>query len=359
MYKIKLSGIIADEMDAVFFGDEGIITLSKVEKELQAADGQDIEVDFSSIGGLVSVGVDIFFAFRNYKRNNPGAQMILNMKSQIASMASHIASGEFWDLITVEDISSWMIHNPSAYADGDYRVMKDMADYLERLAVMYSTAYVKRSKKPEKEIRAMMDKTTFLFGGEIVNAGFADEILVTAEEKNKPAMIAQMELKHKSIMQKINQSELYQNDYLKAVAKMTDITPTMEAPASGGKNITQEVIIMNIDELKKNNPELCAELKEAGRIQGEQSEHERVKSLIAMKQNEEFKGLTMVHERIDKSISEKESLTDCKLAIMALLSKNSILAHTESPGAIGGDVTMTSTGLDPEDAKKKKLNEEN
>lgn len=141
VHKIKLFGVIASDMEAAFFGDEGLITLSMVENELKTANGKDIEVDLSSVGGLVSVGVDIYFAFRDYKRNNPQAQMILNMKSQVASMASHIASGEFWDMVTAEDISSWMIHNPAMYVGGDYRIMKEASDHLERLAAMYSTSY--------------------------------------------------------------------------------------------------------------------------------------------------------------------------------------------------------------------------
>jgi ATP-dependent protease ClpP protease subunit len=291
--------------------------------------------------------------------------MILNMKGEVSSMASHIGAGEFWDLITVEDITSWMMHNPSTVSGGDYRKMRDTADILERMAALYSTSYVKRSGKPEKEIRAMMDKTTYLFGDEIVKAGFADEVLKTEIEKNKPAMTAALELKHKTLMQKISQSETLQYDYLKAVAQMevmkTPPAPIIirtETPATGGQNITQEVI-MNIDELKKTNPELHAEILMAGKAQGEQAEHERVKSLIALKQKDEFKGLTMIQERIEKSITEKESLTDCQLALMAMLSSNSVQSHIESPGEVGGQVSMSSTGLDPKDAEKRKLNEEN
>jgi ATP-dependent protease ClpP protease subunit len=345
VHKIKLFGVIASDMEAAFFGDEGLITLSMVENELKTANGKDIEVDLSSVGGLVSVGVDIYFAFRDYKRNNPQAQMILNMKSQVASMASHIASGEFWDMVTAEDISSWMIHNPAMYVGGDYRIMKEASDHLERLAAMYSTSYKSRSKKPDKEIRAMMDKTTYLFGEEIVKNGFADEVLSTSEEKNRPSMIAQMELKYKSVMQKINQSESFQNGLQSAVARMQKeepLTPEkteQQKPATSGQNKTQEKIKMTVDELKKDHSDVHTAIMSAGESdgfkKGIEAEQGRVKSLIEMKKRKDFEGITMIHERIDEAIEKGESIADVQMAIVAMSLKGGAVSAALDSNEIG------------------------
>lgn len=226
-YKFKLYGIIASNLEAMLFGDENLITLEKVEAHLEEAAGNDIEVDLSSVGGLVSVGTDIYFAFRDYKRKNPNAQMIANIKSEAASMMSLITSGEFWDIVTVEDISSWMNHNPSNYAEGDYRVMESNTDYLRRLANLYAGVYSARSGKSEREVKAMMDKTTFLYGKEIVEAGFADEVLETTTEKNRDSMLATMQLKYETTMEKIKQIKFKNEDIKKAAAKLEDIGTVM------------------------------------------------------------------------------------------------------------------------------------
>lgn len=354
VYKIKLSGVIASDMEASWFGDEGLITLKQVETELKNAGGQDIEVDLSSVGGLVSAGVDIYFALRDYKRQNPTAQMQLNMKSQIASMASHIASGEFWDLITAEDITSWMIHNPSMYVEGDYRIMKDASEYLERLSALYAGSYIKRSKKSEKEVRSMMDKTTYLFGEEIVKAGFADEILPTAEEKNKPAMISKIELKYKSIMKKISQHEGTENDYLKAVAKMQDEITTQK-PAESGKN-NQEEIKMNFDEVKTTFSSELAGIEMAGKDKGKVEMVANNKAIMELKAKEEFKNLPFIQERCDKALMEGEKIEDLKMSINAMLLDPKNAASLESPGNIntGGQGTMSGEHSNDKDKSEVK-----
>lgn len=352
VYKFKLSGVIADDWEANYFGDEGLITLKQVEAELKNAGGQDIEVDFSSVGGLVPVGVDIFFAFRDYKRANPQAQMQLNMKSQIASMASHIASGEFWDMITAEDITSWMIHNPSMYGGGDYKAWRAGSEYLERLAVLYSGSYIKRSKKSEKEIRSMMDKTTYLFGEEIVKAGFADILQPTAEEKNSTAMIAQMELKYKSIMQKISQRELQQDDYLKAVAKLKDEPVTMQKPAESGQNKIQEDVKMNFDEVKTTFSSELAGIEKAGIDKGKENMIANNKAIMEFKDKAEYKNLPFIQERCDKALMEGEDFADVKMAVMALMLDPKNAAMIESPGNINTGGSDTVSGESDNQTKK-------
>ena len=217
VYKFKMNGVFASEFESMLFGDDDLITYKKTESELQQANGKDIEVDLSSVGGLVDVGVDIFFMFRDYKGQYPTAQMQLNIKSQAASMASMFSSGEFWDLVTVEDISSFMVHNPANGMCGDYNEMYKNAEYLERLSKLYAGVYAKRSKKSDKEIRKMMDETTFLFGEEIVRNGFADEIMKTDKDKDRDSYFAQMELKYKSTMEKLETVRMQRKDIEKAV----------------------------------------------------------------------------------------------------------------------------------------------
>lgn len=361
--KIKMVGVFASDMEAMYFGDEGLITYKNTQTELNNANGGDIEVDLSSVGGLVDVATDIFIAFRDYKRDNPTAQLILNIKTQASSAASFFAAGEFWDMITVEDISSWMIHNPANYMFGDYQIMQENADYLKRLSALYSSTYAKRSKKTDKEIRSMMDKTTFLYGQEIVDAGFADEVLSTSGGKNKDSDFAKMQMKYKSMMSKIRQIEMKDDDFHKAVASIEKATTpltmyqtvtvidntTMQKPAKSGENNNQEEVNMTAEELKKANPDTFAGIEMAG----VDKERARVKSLTEMKKRKDFEGIEPIMARIDEGIENGESQESVFAGISAILMKNSVQASLESPGNIngGGETTMSGEGGKPEPAK--------
>lgn len=345
--KIKLFGVIASDLEAAFFGDEGLITLKKVETFLKESNGNDIEVDFSSIGGVVDVGVDIYFAFRDYKRQFPQAQMILNIKSQCASMASHIASGEFWDIVTVEDISSWMLHNPSNGIYGDYRDMQANADYLSRLSTLFSDSYSRRAEKTVKEIRKMMDDTTYLFGKEIVEAGFADEVLATADsdKSNKDSMIAQMQLKYNSTMEKIKQLKYKPDDFERAVAKLKDDEKiTMHTPAIGGVNNIQEVVIMNFDEAKKTFSAELANIEQAGKDQGKAEMIANNKAIMEFMNKPEYKALPFVQERCTKALESGESFADMKLSVQALMLDPKNQAAIESPKDLNAGGSSSVSG---------------
>lgn len=357
IYKFKMFGVIASEIESIIFGDEDLITLKDVENNLVQANGDDIEVDLSSVGGLVNVGVDIYFELRDYKRNNPNSEMILNIKSQAASMASHIASGEFWDLITVEDISSYMLHNPENYMHGDYIVMQENADFLQRLSSLYSMSYIKRSGKSEKEIRGMMDKTTFIYGEEVVQAGFADEVLTTGEEINRESMIAHMQLKYDSMVQKFQQIEMKNEDFKKAVAKL-DINKEHDSgsnnnkqqPATGGNNNKQEgrTMAKTVEELRTENPDLYKETIQAGSDQAKSDMIANNKAIMEFKNKDEFKNLEFIQNRCEESLENSENIADLKMAVQALMLDPKNQASLDSPDDIDGGDSSTVSGEEGE-----------
>ena len=95
MKKIILSGLVGDE-----------ITAANIRPQLNGAAGDDIGVHLSSIGGLVSAGLEIFNLFRDYRRDYPAARMTLSMKGEVASMASYLAVNPAFDLVAAEDNAS-------------------------------------------------------------------------------------------------------------------------------------------------------------------------------------------------------------------------------------------------------------
>ena len=103
------------------------VTPNKIKKQLDAAKGKDIDVHITSPGGFVFDGIEIFNAFRDYKKQYPKAQMMLTIKGLAASMASYLAVNPAFDLVAAEDNAVFMIHNAWGGAVGDYREMKKSA----------------------------------------------------------------------------------------------------------------------------------------------------------------------------------------------------------------------------------------
>jgi len=155
--------------------------------ELHDAAGDDLDIQVASPGGSVFDGLEIFNAIRDYRRQNPSAQIVITLKGLAASMASYIASVEVANRVRAEDNAVFMLHNPWSIASGDHREMQKSSDFLKGLADLLATAYVKRSRKSRAEITKMMDAETWLFGDEIKAAGFADEIIQGSDDNGKPS----------------------------------------------------------------------------------------------------------------------------------------------------------------------------
>jgi len=315
----------------------------------------DLEVDLSSPGGSVFEGIEIFNLFRDYKRENPDSQMILNIKGIAASMGSYLAANEIFDLVTVEDNATHMIHNPIMGVYGDYQDMKKGADFLEGLAEMIAPTYSNRSGQTIQQIRESMDNETWLFGKEIVEAGFADELIKTDNKTSRSSAVANSELKLKAVMKKVKEKEITENEIEIAAAILNKYKINLKnekednknkldsnKPAKGGKN-NQEVVIMNYDELKKDYPEIHAKAIKVGEDKGIEKVKANNKALINFKNQKEFEGIEAVHKRIDEAIENSENIDDVKIAVMAILSKNSVQASIESPGDIsnGNDISVS------------------
>lgn len=181
-----------------------------IRQQLQAANGKDIEVHMVSPGGSVMDGIEIFNMFRDYKRANPDSQNILIIKGMAASMATYLAMNPAFDLVAAEDNAVFMIHNAWGGTSGDYREMKLFAEILEGLTNIIGKEYAKKTKIKLKEIREMMDAETWLFGEEILKAGFIDEMVPSdnpKSRKSKSQALAMAKLRYDKLSDKMSQRE--------------------------------------------------------------------------------------------------------------------------------------------------------
>ena len=189
-------------------GEIGWDVLPKdITEQLNEAKGEDLEINIASPGGYVFDGIEIYNAIRGYKRKYPDAQIIANMRGIVASMASYIAMNPAIDILTAEDNAVFMIHNVWGIAVGDYNEMQKTAEIFEGLTNILSDAYVGKTGKDKKEIRKMMDAETWMFGSEIKEAGFCDEITDSCdEETDKASAIIDGKAKFKMLSERIKEN---------------------------------------------------------------------------------------------------------------------------------------------------------
>ena len=322
VFEIDLSGV---------FGWD--ITPSSIKEKLASANGKDIQVNISSVGGSVFDGIDIFNQFREYKRKNPNAQMIARMSGVVASMAAYIAMASFFDMVTAEDNAAFMIHNSWTFAIGDKNELRKAANLLDGLDQPMVKLVAKKTGKSEKQAQVLLDEESWFFGDQIVDAGFADEIIQEGESEPIELAEAQMLLKEK-------QKELSHKLFAKHTQNI----------AASLKPEKKELI----DEEKN----MAIEKKEKEEIQANAiaTAQERVSSIMALKEKykESLKDkpnvLALITDIIDKAIidpkAEKaEVLTD----IVTALSSGNVQASLESPGETPQGQSDTASGEQSEE----------
>lgn len=257
-------------------------TTNDFRKALDEAAGDDLDIEISSPGGSVYDGNTIYDLILKYKKDYPNAKVTITSFGISASMASIISLAG--DEHHVYENTTYIIHNPWSLEIGDYNDMRKTADILERLAIMSARIYAEKSKKSIKEIREKMDNETYFYGQEILDYGLADKILKTDEESDKQEKIALARAALKTTLQKMKNTKGY--DYKKDISKIAakinidlnkKIDKELKIPASAGK-YNQTEVIMNLEEFKKNYPDLYAQIVQIGIDE----ERDRVKAHLTL-----------------------------------------------------------------------------
>jgi ATP-dependent Clp protease, protease subunit len=166
MKNITISGVIG--WDA---------TSGQLRESLREANGEDVEITISSPGGFVSDGLEMFNLIRNYAGNTTA-----RLSGYAMSMASYIPLAA--NRIVAEDNAVYMIHNVRGGVFGDHNDILNYGATTKGMSKLIAKAYAKRTGKSMEEVGKMMDVETYLFGDEMVDHGFIDEIITTDVEKD-------------------------------------------------------------------------------------------------------------------------------------------------------------------------------
>jgi hypothetical protein len=213
-----------------------------------------------------------------------------------ASISSYIPM--MADHIEVEDNAIFMIHNPFTIVMGDHRRMSAVSEVLESMAALLAKAYAAQTGKTLEEIFQLMDDETFLFGEEIVQEGFADEVIDRSdkEKSETPAntksgyiMAAQGDIKAcRDLVDEAAKGKTI--DVKKIAALMGAVKPknTEPKPKTTGKPpVKAEQKTMTWQEFLKENPEAEAEYEkktqasyDQGREEGEKAGREAINATM-------------------------------------------------------------------------------
>jgi ATP-dependent protease ClpP protease subunit len=194
------------------------VTADEVEEQLRSFNGKPALIKMSGPGGFIMPGLRIHNLIRDYSGHTE-----VRIMGYAASMTSYIPMAA--DKVTAHDNTIFMIHNAQGIAAGDHIVMQKGVDLVRRTSTMLAQAYVAKTGKSEKEIREMMDESSYFFGSEALTAGFVDEIIETGETRDKQTAIAQTNSLVSDCMAKMKASVEAKKDIEQLAAMISELPP--------------------------------------------------------------------------------------------------------------------------------------
>ncbi len=275
--------LLIDKQIGESWFSEGI-TADYVREELQKAGFEDIRITVDSPGGDVFDCISIYNVIRDFCRthSNKITTYIRGLAASAASVIALAASDvNEENKIVIESNSVFMIHNGLTYCTGNRHDLRSCADRLEKIAdKMMTDVYVKKTGRAAKDIEKDMDAETWLYGQEIIDAGFADGFIENSnpEEESQKATYVAVAKNSFNKMKIAAQTNLVQRMAMGASVKMESAGGANSRPDKnnmGGCKMTAE-------ELKKSNPDVYAAIVAEGEAKGASDERERASRLLAM-----------------------------------------------------------------------------
>lgn len=300
------------------------ITAQDLQSQIESVD-EDLVIHINSRGGLAFEGVAIHNLIKNHKGNTTG---IIN--GMAASAASFLYQA--FDTRKVYDTSVEMHHNPLTIAMGDHNAMKKAALHLEKLAGSFAVAYAKATKRSKKDIQAELDAETYLYGQEIIDAGFADELIETSEAKDKDEMVLTAMMSMDALRDKMQKEPKLYNADLEKATKLFDYSPVN----SGKNKILKQggSKVMTREQLKAEHPELYNSIKQIG-------VDEAFKDV-----SNHLKMIDIDKDKAVENIKNQVSFMDCVSDYMATKIRGEKLDETVEESAIEVDPANESSDVE-------------
>lgn len=158
-----------------FWGDGSMISLKNFSDELAKLpkDIESIDLRVSSPGGDVFMGVGIYNRLLDWKRKVSGRTITAYIDGIAASIASIIILAA--DEIIMGEGTTIMVHLPWTFAWGNRMDFDNTVNRLMDIEEQMLGIYSKKTGLPKVEIRALLEKETWMDSKEAIEKGFADK----------------------------------------------------------------------------------------------------------------------------------------------------------------------------------------
>lgn len=250
--KINVKGPIIGDGEQWIYDWFGIpaTSPSKVNRVIEQALQNNVaalDVSINSGGGSVFSASEIYTELRKFQ-----GDVRIEIVGLAASAASVIAMAG--TSVKMSPTASLMIHNAMASTDGDYREMDATSELLQKVNQSIVSTYLQKTGKTQDELKAMMDKETWMTAPEAKELGFIDEIMFeqtvdAVANIEVPELVNGMlpkEVIDKMRVQLANNKELI----------VTNSTGAKPVNKGGNKK-------MDLETLKNEHPDLVKELVQA------------------------------------------------------------------------------------------------
>jgi ATP-dependent protease ClpP protease subunit len=249
MNRIDINGVIGWE-----------VTAAGVREQLSGMTGP-LAVYIDTPGGSVFEGVAIHNMLADYE-----GEVTTYIIGLAASMGSYIALAG--DKVMAYDNATYMIHNAWFFTAGDHNQLRQDADHLEAISRMLGSKYVDVTGMPESEVIDLMDATTYYYGNEIVDAGFASGIVETGKNKDKASALALSKERFRSCEAKMREHETEERERMVALFEQHPRMKQFENKRNSNEGSDMELHKLTLDMLKDQRPDIVAKIEEGSRAKG-------------------------------------------------------------------------------------------
>ncbi len=251
----------------MWFNDDEVSYRNFLDELNNLGNVSEITVRINSCGG------DVFAAYTIYSRlKDHSAKIIVKIDGICASAATLVAMAADKGELIIADGGTFMIHNLLAVIYGAYNAkqLEEMAKQLEEMKPIILSCYKGRTGKTDEEIIKLLDAETWLIGEQAVQEGFCDKTVseqMSFDINNNGDFV----LNNVVMDAKLNIPKELKDRFLNTKSGFLNTKNNDK----GDKTVE----IKNIEDFKKEYPEIFQETVNNAKIEGAKKEIERLKAI--------------------------------------------------------------------------------
>lgn len=270
--ELRIEGEIVSDDDAWIYEWFGIpaATRNAFRQELSQHASKNITVWIDSWGGDVFAAAGIYNALKEHK-----GKVTVKVDGKAVSAASVIAMAG--DEVYMSPVSIMMIHNPWSRAVGEAKDMRHAADVLDVVKDTILNAYQARTGVSRDEISRMMDEETWMSAQKAMSAGFVDGVLYAEPSSGDESVQNAYSFSRMAIQNSANTAMKRFLNQFKVIEAATQAASDSKPKNHEGER--DNVPITNIEDLKREYPQLVDQLVSESVNNAVEAERNRMKEI--------------------------------------------------------------------------------